>query len=200
MASEYDVPSLTRPASPESVARFARVREEFQRAAAPYLASPWGWLAWGLVMPVAALVTQAAGQVLGFRGIALLWSFAILLAGGVEAWALRRAGAGGSPFASWALTVQGNLSLVGLALSLMLLLRNNTVYLPGLWLLLLGHSFFSLGGLSYPALRRFGLAYQVGGLAALIVSSDALLIFAATTGLANLGLVVAVVRRGARRN
>ncbi len=200
MASEYDVPSLTRPASPESVARFARMREEFQRAAAPYLASPWGWLAWGLVMPAAALVTRAAGQAMGFRGIALLWSFAILLAGGVEAWALRRAGAGGSPFASWALTVQGNLSLVGLALSLLLLLRNDTAYLPGLWLLLLGHSFFSLGGLSYPALRRFGLAYQVGGLAALIVSSHALLIFAATTGLANLGLVVAVVRRGAKRN
>lgn len=200
MASEYDVPSLTRPASPESVARFARVRAEFQHAAAPYLASPWGWLAWGLVMPAAALTTWALGDGMGFRGITLLWSFAILTAGGIEAWALRRAGAGGSPFASWALSVQGNLSLVGLALSVLLLLRNATAFLPGLWLLLLGHSFFSLGGLSYPALRRFGLAYQLGGLAAMFVSSKALLIFAGTTGLANLGLVVFVLRRGQPRS
>lgn len=195
MASEYDVPSFSRAASPEAVERFARVREEFQQAARPYLASPWGWLAWGLMLPAAALLTAAAGDSLGFRGLALLWSVAILLAGGVEAWAMRRAGAGGSPFASWALTVQGNLSLVGLALSLLLLFKNATLFVPGLWLLLLGHSFFSLGGLSFPVLRRFGLLYQLGGAVALAWPSGSLLTFAATAALANLSLAAHVARR-----
>lgn len=195
MASEYDVPSFSRPASPEARERFVQVRAEFQRAAKPYLSSPWGWLAWGVLLPVAALVTRGAGDVLGFRGLAILWSVAILLAGGVEAWALRRAGAGGSPIASWALTVQGNLSAVGLALSLLLLVRDATIFVPGLWLLLLGHSFFSLGGLSFPALRRFGLAYQVGGAVALLWPSQALLVFAVTTAVANGSLSAYVARQ-----
>ena len=195
MSSEYDSLSLTRSASHADSEAFEQVRELFQAAGRPYLSSPWSWAAWGLALPIAALLTREIARHGGFPWVAILWSVAILAAGLVEAWAMVRAGAGGSPLASWALHVQGNLSLVALAISVLLLLRNQASLLPGLWLLLLGHSFYSLGGLSYRELRRYGLAYQLGGLIALFSGGASLWIFAVTTAVANFGLAATIWRR-----
>jgi hypothetical protein len=81
----------------------------------------------------------------------------------------RRAGAARArtPLAAWALRTQGNLSFIALALSALLLLAGQAWALPGLWLLLLGHSFYVLGSLASPALRTCGLIFQAGGLLAL---------------------------------
>ncbi len=196
MGSEYD-PLFGRRAVPAAEAEaFEAIQARFRRAGRPYLSSPWPWLAWGLCLPTAAWLTPAAVARRGFAGVLLLWSLTILVAGGLEAWTLWRAGAGGSPLASWALHVQGNLSLIALALTVLLVVRDLPLALPGLWLLVLGHSFYSLGGLSFPALRRYGLAYQLGGAAALLAERQALAVFAATTLLANLGLALFVALRG----
>lgn len=196
MASEYD-PFFSSPQDGDSEV-LEEVRERFQAAARPFLRSPWSWLAWGLVLPAAALATPAVATARGPAGVLFLWSGAILAGGAVESRSLVRGRAGGSPLAAWALRVQGNLSLVALALSILLLLRDEAWALPGLWLLLLGHSFYGLGGLSFPALRRYGLVYQLGGVGALAAGPRALVVFAAATALANLGLAVAVWR-GRRR-
>jgi len=196
--SEYDPPFSRRRPSEEDLAVFEEVREHFRHSARPYLSSPVSWLTWALVLPTAALLTHGLAPVAGFAGLLFLWSGAILVGGAVEAVVMFRRGAGGSPLASWALRVQGNLSLLALALSALLLWRDEARALPGLWLLLLGHSFYSLGGLSYTALRRYGATYQAGGFAALFLPDHALLIFAATTLVANLGLGLAVWRRQRR--
>ncbi len=198
MPSEYDSIFASRPVPPEAAEAFEQVREHFQAAGRPYLSSPWSWCAWGVLLPAAALATPAVAGRFGFSGALMLWSAAILAAGGVEAWAMVKAGAGGSPLASWALHQQGNLSLVALALSVLLVVRDEAWALPGLWLLLLGHSFYGLGGLSFTALRRYGLAYQLGGAAALLAGSRSLAVFAAATALSNLGLAWAVWRRRGR--
>jgi hypothetical protein len=195
--SEYD-PLFSPEGSDGRGDELAEVTERFRAAASPYLSSPWSWLTWGLLLPAAALATPAAAAARGFAGVLLLWSVTILAGGAVESRVMVRARAGGSPLATWALRLQGNLSLVALALSILLLWRDEAWALPGLWLLLLGHSFYGLGGLSFPALRRYGLAYQAGGVAALAAGDEALLVFALTTAVANLGLAVAVWRRRRR--
>ena len=100
-----------------------------------------------------------------------------------------------TPLASWAFGIQGNLSLVSIALSFFLLWIDQAWALPGLWLLLLGHSFVTLGGLAFRPLRQAGLLYQIGGVAALWPRGAPLLVLAVTTCAANLWMALAVSRR-----
>ncbi len=135
------------------------VRERFRRASRPFLQSPWSWFAWAVLLPVAALATPAALRQAGPAGALFTWSAAILLGGIVEFTSIRRAGGGlrSSALASAVLRIQGNLSMVALALSVLLVWQESSWAIPGLWLLLLGHSFFMLGGLALgtvPRLRR----------------------------------------------
>jgi len=105
-----------------------------------------------------------------------------------------RSGPGRSPLATWALRTQGNLSLVALALSALLLWQDLAWALPGLWLLLLGHSFYVLGGLAFRPFHTYGLLYQLGGVAALWPGGAPLPVFALTTAAANLWMAYAVWR------
>jgi hypothetical protein len=195
VGSEYDpIRLFRRRYDPAAERELEAVRRRFRDAGRAYLASPLPWLVWALMLPTAAVATFPVAQRWGLSGVLLLWSGAIVVGGAVESLSIRRAGAGGSPLAAWALRVQGNLSLIALALSALLIWRDLPEGLPGLWLLLVGHSFYALGGLSFPALRRYGLGYQLGGLAALAFASQALPLFAATTALTNLALALAVWR------
>ena len=101
---------------------------------------------------------------------------------------------GRSPLATWALRTQGNLSLVAVALSLLLVWQDLAWALPGVWLLLLGHSFYVLGGVAFPPFRAYGLLYQVGGVAALWPGGAPLPVFALTTAASNLWMSYAVWR------
>ena len=86
---------------------------------------------------------------------------------------------------SWVLRVQGNLSLVAVALSALFIWQDLAWVLPAVWLLLLGHSFYMLGGLAFEPLRTCGILYQLGGLAALW-PGYALPAFAVATAAGNL--------------
>jgi hypothetical protein len=168
------------------------VRERFAAASRPYLHSPWSWLAWALLLPAAALVTPEAVRRAGPAGVLFVWSATILLGGAVEIGAIFRAGrgAGGraarTPLAAYVLRLQGNLSFVALALSGLCLWLDAAWALPGIWLLLLGHSFYMLGGLAFPPFRTCGLIFQLGGLAALWPTLSPLPVFAVTTAAGNL--------------
>lgn len=159
-----------------------RVRRRFERASRPFL-SPWSWLGWALLLPAAALATRPLLRSAGPSGALLLWSGAVLVGGSVELLQIRRGRrlAATSSLARWALRVQGNLSLVALALSLVLLWQGLAWVLPGLWLLVLGHSLYLLGGLAAPPLRSAGLVFQAGGVAALWPGVDALAVLALAT-------------------
>jgi hypothetical protein len=219
MSSEYE--PLFAEQRDATAADLITVQELFKAASGPYLRSFWSWLAWALVFPAAALATPFALARFGPAGTLLTWSVAILLGGGIELAAIRGAGRrdaaagvgaaeaaageavrelrrpaapGRSPLASWALRTQGNLSLVGVALSLLLLWQDQAWALPGLWLLLLGHSFYVLGGIAFSPFRAYGLLYQVGGVAALWPGGAPLPVFALTTAAANLWMSYAVWR------
>jgi hypothetical protein len=172
------------------------VRERFRVASQPFLRSPWSWLAWAIVLPAAALATPLALRAGGFAFGLFLWSGAILLGGAVEMVGLFRSGGatGSTPLASWVLRLQGNLSLVAVALSGFLLWQDLAWALPGLWLLLLGHSFYMLGGLAFDPFRVCGLVYQLGGAAALWPELAPLPVFAATTAVGNLWMAWAIWR------
>ena len=196
MTSEYD-PFLA-PARPRFESSDLEIaRGLFGDASRPYLASPLPWLAWAVILPAAALSTPIAAGRYGWVGVLLLWSFAILIGGAFELGAIRHARAEvvSTPLASWAFGIQGNLSLVSIALSFFLLWNGHAWALPGVWLLLLGHSFVTLGGLAFLPLRNAGLLYQIGGVAALWPRGEPLLVLAATTGAANLWMAVSVWRR-----
>lgn len=199
MGSEYD-PLFARRDGAADDADLAAVRGAFEQAAAPYLASPVPWIVWGLALPSAALATRRVLDAGGPRGVLLLWSLVILAAGAVEVaiYARRRRRLPRSALAGWALRSQGNLSIVAVALSVALLAVGQARLLPGLWLLLLGHSLYGLGGLSFAALRSCGLIYQLGGLAALLLPGRADLVFAAASALGNLWVAgrIARARRG----
>lgn len=125
------------------------------------------------------------------------WSAAILLGGAVELTGIRRSGrATAGPLASWVLRIQGNLSLVALALSVLLVWQDLAWALPGLWLLLLGHSFYLLGGLAFDPMRVCGIVYQLGGLAALWPDGAPLLTFAVATAAGNLWVGIGIWRDG----
>lgn len=199
MASEYDplFGSGSEEGEPADAEALETVRRHFARASRPFLSSPVVWLAWALVLPAAALATAPLGGRFGPAGILLLWSAAILVGGTVEMLAIRRRRGTGrrAPLATWALRVQGNLSFVGLVLSAALLWAGMGRALPGLWLLLLGHSFYTLGGLSFRPMRTAGWIFQVGGLLALWPGAPALELFAAGAAAGCLWLAWGIRRR-----
>ena len=195
MSSEYEpIGRLAGPADDEDL---RRAREMFERGARPYLSEPWSWVAWALLLPAAALLTSAAASVAGPSGVLFLWSLAILLGGGVEGLQIlrgrRRAPA--TALASWVLRLQGNLSLVGLALSLLFVWQELFWALPGLWLLLMGHSLYGLGGLAARQLQAPGLLFQGAGLMALWPHGRFLEVFAAAAFVGNLWIAWRIHRQ-----
>jgi hypothetical protein len=194
---EYD-PLL--PATPLLGDDLERARDLFAAASRPFLVSPWPWLAWSVLLPAAALATTPVLGRLGPVGVLGLWTVAILLGGAVELGGIRRGRRrhGRTPLAGWALSIQGNLSLVALVLSLALLWAGEGKLLPGLWLLLLGHSFFLMGSLAFPPFRVYGVVYQLGGAVALWPAGvDPFVAFAAVTAAGNLWMAWSVWRAAA---
>jgi hypothetical protein len=143
------------------------------------------------------LATPEIHDATGGVGVLLLWSIAVIAGGVFEAVQIaraRRRGEQSSSLAGWVLRAQGNLSLIAVLLSIVLIWRQQAWLLPGLWLLLLGHSLFSLGGLASKALRIGGLLYQLGGLLAIWPHGRGGVIFAAATLVANLWIAVSIWR------
>jgi len=169
----------------------------FERASRPYLSSSISWGAWAVLLPAAALATEWAAEWRGEGGVLMLWSVTILFGGLIEWFASIRSRSGESRnlLATWAFRVQGNLSLIGALISLGLLWSGNARLLPGLWLLLLGHSFYVLGGLAFRPLRSAGFLYQLGGAIALLPWINPLLPFALASGLANAWVAWSIRRR-----
>jgi hypothetical protein len=132
--------------------------------------------------------------------VTILWSVAILIGGAIEGLTILRQQRhrGRSRLGAWAMRAQGNLSLVAVALSGLVLWLDGARFLPGIWLLLLGHNFFALGGLAFPPMRLAGLFYQAGGLAALVPGSRPLWAMAAATALGNGWIGWGVLRERAR--
>ena len=197
MASEYD-PAFGRGGVSPAAGDLESVQAIFERAAAPYLSSPLPWIVWGIALPGAALGTRRVLDAAGPRGVLLLWSLTILAAGAIEAaaYARRRRHTEFSSLARWVLRAQANLSLIGVLVSAALLLAGQGRLLPALWLLLLGHSLYGLGGLASRPLRTCGLIYQLGGVAALLFAGQAAIVFAVATAAGNLQVALALWRRG----
>jgi hypothetical protein len=150
--SEYDPVFSDKRRRADPASDLAQAKRLFAQASRPYLGSPVPWIAWACALPAAALATPATAAAASYPGVLGLWSGAILAGGAVEGVYLLRARrrlGGGSPLGSWAMTLQGNLSLVAVALSAVFLSTGGARFLPGLWLLLLGHSLFALGGLAF---------------------------------------------------
>lgn len=172
-----------------------RVQRHFGEARRPYLSSPIPWIAWAIVLPGAALATRPVAAANGAAGVLFLWSAAVLAGGLVEGVLIVRGQrAGATPLAAWVLRLQGNQSLIGVGLSAFLILHDLASALPAVWLLLVGQSFFLLGGLAFPAMRQTGVLYEVGGLLALWPGPWGLWIFAVVTAVGNLRIAVALLR------
>jgi hypothetical protein len=148
--SEYDpipprAPLTTDPSDLE------RVQELFGKSAGSFLRSPWSWWAWSLILPIAALASREVYPLGGPRAALILWSFFILCGGLIEG-AIILSGSrieARTPLSGWVLRSQGNLSLVAVALSALLYWKGLPGYLPAVWLLLVGHSFYVIGRLSF---------------------------------------------------
>jgi hypothetical protein len=180
-----------------------QARRLFAGASRPFLRTPWSWYAWAVVLPAGALSTEAVGARWGLVGLLVSWTAVIVAGGAAEGAAIlggrSRVGAT-SGLAAWVLRAQGNLSLVAVLLSLVLIVRREAWALPGLWLLLLGHGLLSYGGLALPAMRWAGMIYQVGGLLALLPGSPSLWCLAVATAVGNLWIGRAVARNQARES
>jgi hypothetical protein len=193
MPSEYDPLFTPRTGADD----FEPVRDRFRAASRPFLRSPWSWFAWAVLLPGVALATPAVLQRFGPAGVLFSWSAAILLGGAVEIAAIRRSGlklGGGTPLAAWVLRVQGNVSLIALALSALLVWEDLAWALPGLWLLLLGHSLYVLGGLAFDPFRTCGILFQAGGVAALWPGGYPLAVFALTVAAGSAWVGIGVLK------
>lgn len=194
MGSEYDPLFAARKAVVDDL---TSVQQLFARSAAPFTRSPWSWWAWAVILPAVALATRPLLAASGLREVVFAWCGAIIVGGAIEMWIVRTSGRSGgqasrTTLATWVLRSQANLSFVAAVLSALLLWWGHAEALPGLWLLVLGHSFLVLGGLAFPPFRRAGWIYQLAGLGALWPGQDGLLWFAAATALGNgvIGLAV----------
>jgi len=196
--SEYDplFSSSDEEAVDPATSDLERVRSQFESASRPYLESPWSWLSWAVVLPGTALAHPAVLRSFGFQGVVLLWSLAILGGGVIELGTVFRQRPRrlrpSSPLATWVFRMQGNLSIVAFALSVLLVWQGLAWVLPGVWLLLVGHSFYLLGGLAFRPFRLYGLAFQTAGLWALWPGGSPLSIFAGVTAAANLWMAYRV--------
>jgi hypothetical protein len=173
------------------------VREAFRSAGRPFLRSPWSWFCWAALLPAAALASPIVSASRGPAGVLFLWSTTILAGGAAELLALRRGGVrlgGATPLASWVLRLQGNLSIIAVALSLLLLWLDQAWAIPGVWMLVVGHSFYLLGGFAFGPFRVAGLLLQGGGVLALWPQVRPLAVFALTSALANLWIGIGVWR------
>jgi hypothetical protein len=173
-----------------------RVRTHFESASRPYLRQPWSWLAWALILPAAALASPTVLADGGPLGLLILWSLAVFAGGVIEATQIlrsRRAGPS-TTLSAWVLRAQGNLSLVALFVSIALLWQGVGWMLPGVWLLLLGHSLYTLGGMAFAPLRISGLIYQLGGVLAIWPHQLEMRVFALTTFVANLWVAWSIWR------
>lgn len=196
--SEYD-PIVPRRELSNERSDLDQVRALFERSAARFLRSPWSWVLWAVIVAAASFSTRSAAAIGGAWTVVILWSTAILVGGVAEALLYARGGRDLRPsqLARWVLSSQGNLSIVGLALSCYLVWAGHGLALPGVWLLVLGHSFWAHGGLGFPAFRTAGALYQLGGLAALTPWVDPLVALAVAFAAGNLWLAVAVWRHQA---
>lgn len=192
--SEYD-PLFEREAEPAVVADEVAAERAFREASRPYLSSPISWFVWSMILPGAALATPLAHAAGREVGVAALWIGAIVVGGAIEGVLLLRNRRPRTRLGAWAMRLQGNLSLVAVALSTILIWAGEPELLPGVWLLLLGHSFFALGGLAFPPMRAAGVVYQLGGVVALIPGGRPLIAFALATALGNLWIGIGVWRR-----
>lgn len=126
-----------------------------------------------------------------------LWSATILVGGAAELAGLRRGGVrlgGATALASWVLRLQGNLSLIALVLSLLLLWLEHAWAIPGVWMLVVGHSFYMLGGFAFGPFRIAGVILQVGGILSLWPDGHPLGTFALSSACANLWIGVGLWR------
>ena len=195
MASEYD-PLFTRRSS--GVDDLEAVRAIFAGAAMPFVRSPWSWACWALLLPATALATPEILSRYGPFRVVIAWCSMIVVGGIVETWVLRRGAAGErTTVAGWVLRSQANLSFIAVVISGALIWQGQASLLPGIWLLVLGHSFLVLGGLAFKPFRRTGWIYQLAGLGALWPGQEGLLWFAAATALGNLAIALSV--RSARK-
>ena len=201
MASEYD-PIRQTVDDPLAEDGLEQAKDLFEEASRPFLSQPWSWMAWSVVLPLTAVATPRVLAATGGLGVMLLWSVAVLVGGAIEAFQIlrgrRQGDARSSSLARWVLRAQGNLSLVAVVVSIALLFQGMAWLLPGVWLLLLGHSLFSFGGLAAGALRTGGLIYQVGGLLAIWPHGQGLAIFAVATLVGNLWIAGSIWRAGSR--
>ena len=194
--SEYD--PLIRRSEDATSDDLESARTLFAEASRAYLSSPIPWLVWAIVLPGAGLLTPLTASRGGASAVLALWSVAVLIGGGVEGYAiLRRGGRRSTPLGGFAMKLQGNISLVGVVLSVLLVWQGLPTSLPGLWLLLIGHSFVNLGGLAFRPMRQAGFVYQLGGALALWPGTWAMPIFAAATALGNLWIALGLIRRSA---
>lgn len=198
MGSEYD-PLFGR-SDAVRVEDLEAVRALFARASRPFTRSPWSWWTWAVLLPAIAILTRPLFDRYGPFGVIIGWCSAILAGGAVEMWVVRAgAGAERTTLATWVMRSQANLSFMAVALSGLLIWLDQLGAVPGVWLLMLGHSFLVLGGLAFRPFRRAGWIYQLAGLGALWPGQDGLLWFAAATGLGNLLLGLAVRSIGSER-
>jgi len=196
MSSEYE-PVFGR--GGEVVDDLESVRDVFGKAAAPFTRSPWSWLTWAFLLPLVALTTRSVLVRFGAPGVVLAWCGTIILGGAVEVWAVRPdRQTARTTLAGWALRAQANLSFVAVVISAALIWADRINAVPGVWLLVLGHSFLLLGGLAFAPFKRAGWIYQVAGVVALWPSQDGLVWFAVATCIGNLwiGLSVRSMRAG----
>lgn len=160
------------------------VKRRFAAASRPFFSTPWSWVAWAVLLPLAALATPLAYAVRAESGVLLLWSLAIFAGGLAELFTVGRKGLfrRAPAIAGWAFRQQSNLSIAALVLSAGLLFAGDARLLPALWLLLLGHSLWGLGSLAFRPMAHAGLIFQAAGLAALWPTVPPLVALAAGTG------------------
>ncbi len=193
MGSEYDPIFASRSTAVDDL---GRARELFAAAASPFISSPWSWFGWAILLPTIALATGPLSARFGPRGAIIGWSATILAGGLLETWIVRgRRQTPRTTLAGWVLRSQANLSFVAGALSAILIWVQRIALVPGVWLLVLGHSFLVLGALAFRPFRWAGWLYQLAALGALWPGQNGWHWFALATGLGNLSIGLAVLGR-----
>ncbi len=131
----------------EALEQIKQIRQMMTKASERILFSPWQWIEWGILIVVGCIVNilflTRQHQVL------FLWIAIFILGGALETviWMKKAQSEGVEPFNPFLMKmwgIAGSIVMIGVIFSFVFYQINQPLYIPGLWLIIMGVGLYSI--------------------------------------------------------
>ncbi|MBN2410987.1 hypothetical protein JXQ31_04790 [candidate division KSB1 bacterium] len=154
----------------EALKQIKQIRQMMTKASERILFSPWQWIEWGILIVVGCIVNILF--LTGQHQILFLWIAIFILGGALETviWMKKAQSEGVEPFNPFLMKmwgIAGSIILIGVIFSFVFYQINQVLYIPGLWLIIMGVALYSISILgARMELFFYGIICLVSGILA----------------------------------